>query len=142
MTDRIRLSRRARVRIFDRQHSICHLCGIPIWGSGEAWDIDHILPLHLGGTNDERNLAPVHKECHEQKNAAENPIRSKTDRQRANYLGIERLGPKLPAGRNDPFRKKITGEVVPRLFGKGAKHRQTMAGRYHAEFLSKHGRPE
>src|SRR5882672_6230717 len=122
MTDRIRLSRRQRIRIFDRDQSICLRCGIRIHAEGgERWDVDHVIPLHLGGANEEWNLTPVHKACHWQKNAEENPLRSKTDRQRANYLGIERLGPKLPGGRRDNVSKKLNGEVVPRISGKGAK---------------------
>jgi hypothetical protein len=136
MTDRIRLSRRARIRIFDNAEGICLRCGIKIQAErGARWDLDHVIPLHLGGIDAEWNLGPVHKYCHWQKNAEENPIRSKIDRQRANYLGIEKLGPKLPAGRDDPFRKKITGEVVPRLTG-AQKHARAMAALY------PFGRPE
>ncbi len=59
---RIRLSRLARVRVFDRHRGICHRCGLKIHAErGEKWDVDHVKPLHLGGTTAQSNLAPAHK---------------------------------------------------------------------------------
>jgi len=40
-----------------------------------AVEVDHILPLSLGGTNDRNNLQPICRECHERKTAKENSYR-------------------------------------------------------------------
>lgn len=36
-----------------------------------AAEVDHIKPLHLGGTDERSNLQPLCAECHEQKTRAE-----------------------------------------------------------------------
>ena len=46
----------------------CRLCNKLLDGT---YEIDHIIPISLGGTNDENNLAPVHRSCHQVKSANE-----------------------------------------------------------------------
>lgn len=128
---RFRLSRRARIRIYDRTKGICHICGQPIHAErGGKWEAHHKVPLWAGGADTEYNMVPVHCwPCHVLLSATDNGPRSKTDRQRANYLGIEKSGPKLPAGRKSPISKKVNGEVVARQ-PRYAKHHAMMARRY------------
>lgn len=38
---------------------VCWLCGRPI-GPDEPWDVDHVVPLSRGGTDDPANLRPAH----------------------------------------------------------------------------------
>lgn len=57
--------KRARY-VMRRDDSICHLCGLP--GSEE---IDHVVPLAEGGSDELDNLAPAHKRCHAKKSSAE-----------------------------------------------------------------------
>lgn len=88
---RIRLTKLARVRIFDRNKGICAICGLKIHAErGERWDIDHAKPLHMGGANDESNLVPAHKFCHQRKSAGENSERAKSDRVRARHIGVKK----------------------------------------------------
>jgi 5-methylcytosine-specific restriction enzyme A len=49
--------RRTRAR-FLRLHPYCVACG------AEATDVHHVLPLRMGGTNDEENLEPLCHSCH------------------------------------------------------------------------------
>jgi 5-methylcytosine-specific restriction endonuclease McrA len=42
--------------------STCHICGSPII-QGQAWHMDHIVPLVHGGTDHPANLAPAHATC-------------------------------------------------------------------------------
>ena len=51
-----------RKRIFDAHDGICGYCEEPIDG---AYEIDHLLPLALGGSDDDGgNTVPMHVECH------------------------------------------------------------------------------
>lgn len=129
MTPRIRLTRRARIRIFDRCSGMCCGCLLPIQ-PGERWEVDHLTPLHMGGSNDEMNLVPRHRRCHEEKNAAENTTRSKTDRQRANHLGIPKSRKQpLPGGRDSGITMTMSNGPQCRK-SQTEKHRETMANRY------------
>lgn len=86
---RKRLSRLARSRIFGDGN--CCLCGIKIdAGRGDKWIVEHIKPLWLGGADDESNMGPAHEHCARQKTSAEAPVKAKSDRVRANHLGIKK----------------------------------------------------
>lgn len=89
MTKRKPLSRLARVRIFDSHKGVCCICDRPI-RSGEHWIVEHEKPLWLGGADDETNMAPAHEHCGIEKTKGEAPVKAKTDRQRANHLGIRK----------------------------------------------------
>lgn len=85
------LSRLARVKIFDREGGCCHLCGQPINASrGELWELDHKIPLWMGGDDLPSNLFPVHVKCHVTKSAQDTPVKCKIDRIRAKHLGIKK----------------------------------------------------
>ena len=61
---RRRMSRDRRTRILAEYGGLCGICGRMIEGEHE---IDHIVALGLGGTDDDSNLQPVHIECHRAK---------------------------------------------------------------------------
>ena len=42
-----------------------------------ATEVDHIVPLHLGGGNERSNLQPLCHDCHTDKSAAERGARRK-----------------------------------------------------------------
>ena len=51
-----------RKRIFEARDGICGYCEEPIDGT---YEIDHLLPLALGGADDDGgNTVPMHVECH------------------------------------------------------------------------------
>jgi 5-methylcytosine-specific restriction endonuclease McrA len=59
--------RTLRAHVLERDHGICHVCGQP--GANE---VDHVIPDHLGGTDDPDNLAPIHDvPCHRAKTTRE-----------------------------------------------------------------------
>lgn len=114
MTKRKRLSRLARTRIFNSTDGQCCLCKLPIHASrGQKWIVEHIKPLWLSGADDESNMAPAHQSCAIVKTTGEAPVKAKSDRVRANHLGIRKRST-FPCGRNSPWRKKVSGEVVRR----------------------------
>ena len=67
---------RIRRRVL-RASDTCYLCGKS--GSDE---VDHIKPRYEGGSDEESNLAPVHKSCHLKKSSAEGNARSAELRRR------------------------------------------------------------
>lgn len=114
MTKRKPLTRLQRVKLFDDHKGTCCICYTKI-PHGKPWICEHIKPLWLGGEDDLRNMGPAHEACAREKTSAEAPVKAKSDRVRASYLGIKK--PKRHRwgyGKGDPFRKKVTGEVVPR----------------------------
>ena len=61
----------ARQRVALRDSWICQICG-KIALEGEA---DHVVPLHLGGSNSDANLQWLHEDCHRLKSKSEGKSR-------------------------------------------------------------------
>lgn len=116
MPSRIRRSRTERVRLFERAHGRCHICGELIQ-AGTSWDLEHILPLEDGGADDDTNIGPAHTKCHLQKTATEATSRAKTRRMHANHIGASgpgRSASPLPCGRRSKLKKTLLNGVVIR----------------------------
>jgi len=56
-------SAKDRARIFAAHGGVCGLSGVKI-GAGDAWHIEHRVPVALGGSNDDENLYPALVEPH------------------------------------------------------------------------------
>ena len=54
------------VRLFAEQMGVCVCCGAML---GDDYHLDHIMPIALGGTNDESNLQLLKAECNMRKGA-------------------------------------------------------------------------
>lgn len=104
------ISRTLRARVFDKANGCCHLCGGKITAS-DAWDVDHVLPLALGGSDNESNFAPAHQVCHRGKTAVDVGMIRKADRQRAKFIGAR---PRRAWPGTDRWKRKISGETVRR----------------------------
>lgn len=118
-TDDAPVPPRVRVRVFDKFHGHCRLCTRKLF-AGE-WECDHIIAIVNGGENRERNLAPLCSSCHGRKTADDVFIKSKTYRTRSRHLGIRKRSSRpFPFGRNSRFKKKISGEIVPRYRNEAA----------------------
>lgn len=55
--------KREKAEIFRDSSKICHLCNRQI-RPGEDWDVEHVTPKGLGGSDDPSNLKPAHVDCH------------------------------------------------------------------------------
>lgn len=110
---RQRLSRLHRTRIYDAADGTCCICGLQI--QGKRFVVEHVKPLWLGGADNDSNRRPAHERCAIDKTTSEAPVKAKTDRQRANYLGIRKATSRpLPGSRNSKFKKRMDGTVVLR----------------------------
>lgn len=77
---------RVKVRVFEAYGGRCYLTKQKIH-PGDAWEIEHVRALGLGGENRESNLAPVLVEPHKAKTRNDRARMTKADRQRAKHLG-------------------------------------------------------
>jgi len=104
ITKRSVASRSRKQIIAADQHGICPACGLVLTGAG--LDLDHILPLADGGTNEIDNLAWLHTVCHKLKTTKEHIARRKADRIARRLAGERRPRKKIPSR---PFSKKQRG---------------------------------
>lgn len=82
-----------RARVFLRADGICHISKRKI-RPGEAWELEHVKPLSMGGEHREGNMAPALVQPHREKTAQEARARAKADRVRAKHLGIHPKSPR------------------------------------------------
>lgn len=104
-----------RLTLFLKRKGICTACAQKI-EAGKAWDIDHILPLALGGTNEPHNLQILCKPCHRAKTShSDIPRIAKTKRLKAHHLGARAPSTRpIPGSRHSPWKRKMDGRVVRR----------------------------
>ena len=65
---RRRFSPLERAKFFDAANGHCEKCTRKIPHSDD-WDLDHRIPLSLGGTNDDGNIQVLCSWCHDDKTA-------------------------------------------------------------------------
>lgn len=110
---RRRLTNLQRLAVFDRAGGKCHLCGAKITVK-DRWDLDHMIPLALGGADQLANLAPAHDTCHRTKTATiDVPAIAKSDRVRSSHVGAKVKGA-WGCGRRTKWKKRMNGETVRR----------------------------
>ena len=106
-------TKRRRLALFEAHKGVCHICRCKIDGTKDLWDVEHIIPIAMGGDDDEGNCAPAHAACHKSKTSADRKQIAKADRVRAKHFGAREKS-QFPGGRGSKFKKKISGEVVLR----------------------------
>lgn len=106
-------TRKQRASIFLAADGVCHICKAKIIGF--EWDVEHIIPLASGGTNDPSNLAPAHKSCHSDKTSSDVKTIAKIKQVRDKHIGAwVKKSPPMPGSRKSKFKKKMDGSVVIR----------------------------
>src|SRR3990167_6422058 len=109
------LTAKTRLRLFTLHGGTCHLCGGRIDGTREAWEIEHGVPLAMGGTDDDANRKPAHVKCHKAKTADDLGRLAKAKRAEARHVGAKpRAGRPMPFGRGSRLKRKVTGAIVAR----------------------------
>lgn len=108
------LSTRARAAVFLAGDGCCHLCGGRI-GVGEAWEVEHVIPLAMGGDDEGDNLRPAHRKCHRAKTDADVTAIAKAKRREAAHCGWKAPSIRpMPFGKRSPFKQKLNGQIVRR----------------------------
>jgi 5-methylcytosine-specific restriction enzyme A len=87
----------------------CHICSGPITGD---WEVEHVIPLAMGGSDELANKRPAHAKCHRSKTNADLGNLAKAKRREAIQLNVKADKPKIPQ-RQKPERI-MTKAALPR----------------------------
>lgn len=112
-TEDTKVPPRVRQRVFDTHGGICHLTGRKIM-PGEAWELEHVHALILGGQHRESNMAPALKAAHKAKTAMEMGVKAKIARVRQKHIGVAK--PKSSLSHSN-LKRLMDGTVVDRRTG-------------------------
>lgn len=105
---------RVKLRIWEREHGMCHLSGRKIL-TGEPWDIDHKIALANGGAHCESNLFPALRDKHKEKTKADVAEKSKIADVAKKHIGAvtpkgQLRGHGFQTSRTEP---RITKQALP-----------------------------
>lgn len=105
------MSKARRERIIQDQGGVCKRAGC----DDPATDVDHIIPLWMGGTNRDENLEGLCPAHHRQKTSAEAGIRGKVKRIEKKSDPLMRKPSRLQSrGFDKTKRRKFNGKVEER----------------------------
>ena len=108
------LSTKARAALFLDHKGQCHICGGLIQ-LGQAWEVEHVIPLALGGDDEPHNMRPAHAKCHRTKTADDATNTAKAKRREAKHNGWRAPSKRpMPGSRASGWKQKLTGEWVRR----------------------------
>lgn len=108
------ISTTERVRIFAAAGGVCHLCGVDI-RHGEAWEVEHVIPLAMGGDDHGDNLQPAHVACHRAKTNGDLGALAKAKRVEARHIGAKAPSKTpLPGGKRSPWKRLMSGRIIRR----------------------------
>jgi 5-methylcytosine-specific restriction protein A len=106
---------RRRLALFEAHKGVCHICGEKIDGTRETWEIEHVIPLAMGGADDESNCRPAHARCHRPKTSDDRKVIAKAERVRAKHMGAKPSPKaKIPGSKGTKWKRKLDGTIVPR----------------------------
>ncbi|MBS7805084.1 HNH endonuclease [Rhizobiales bacterium TNE-4] len=113
MTKRRTFSSKERLAYFLQAKGHCAQCSLKIT-PGKRWDLDHVIPLSLGGSNEPTNLQVLCQACHTQKTKSDVSSNAKARRIQLKHFGARQCTRPLPFGRKSLLKKKIDGRIVRR----------------------------
>jgi hypothetical protein len=78
------LSKKTRALVLELGFGCCYICGLIIVGG--IFDVEHVIPRELGGSDDLDNLRPAHKvPCHRDKTKADRKLIAKSNHVRRKH---------------------------------------------------------
>ncbi len=113
-TVRCKLTPHRRLAVWERTGGRCVVCGGAIDGVRERWIAEHIRALELGGADDLANMGPAHQTCAWEKTRDDYHRAARAKRQKIRHLGAEASKRPLPFGRASPWKRTLSGRVIPR----------------------------
>lgn len=113
-TDDTPIPQRVQDRVCAKSNDACVTCSRRVGGKLKP-EIDHTIPLILGGKNRESNLQLLCNECHGLKTKRDVKIKAKVARVRQKDLGIRKTSSNpMPGSKASKFKKRVDGTVVLR----------------------------
>lgn len=100
------LSTKARLQLFLMRDGECHLCRLKIT-PGQEWQVEHVVPLAMGGEDGGENLHLAHTKCHAKKTSQDVADIARAKRRQARHLGVKKP-------RTIKSWRKFNGEIVRR----------------------------
>lgn len=85
---RTRRTPKQRQAIFTAFGGVCHICAGKIV-VGEAWELEHIIPLAQYGEDGGNNLQPAHVKCHRAKTSQDATDTAKARRREQKHIGAK-----------------------------------------------------
>ena len=89
-TRRKAMSAMRRLKIWEAHGGICILCKMKISGGQEAWTVEHVIPLGLGGKDEDDNCGPAHETCRRVKDKTDVADIARAKRRKAKTIGIKK----------------------------------------------------
>lgn len=86
---RRRFTAKQNLEFFLAHKGECHICGGRINAVTEKWEREHLIPLALGGADDESNMRPAHVKCHREKTDSDVTAIAKAKRREARHFGAK-----------------------------------------------------
>jgi 5-methylcytosine-specific restriction endonuclease McrA len=83
------ISTKRRLALLKAKKHVCHICKQPI-APTDPWDVSHVIPLELGGADDESNWDTAHRKCHREHTAkVDAPNIAEAKRREAKHVGAK-----------------------------------------------------
>jgi 5-methylcytosine-specific restriction endonuclease McrA len=113
-TVRRKLTPRRRLQVWETTDGLCVLCGRRIDGARERWIAEHVTALELGGPDALDNMGPAHEACAFVKTQDDHRRAGQAKRQKIRHIGANASKRPMPFGKGSPWKRKLSGEIVPR----------------------------
>ncbi len=103
-----------RLAILEAHGCRCYLSGAVIDPVKDRWELEHVIPLAGGGTDDDDNLRPVLAWAHLEKTKQDLARIAKGKRIEQKHKGAHRSARPMPGSRASRWKRKMDGSVVER----------------------------
>jgi hypothetical protein len=113
-TARRKLTPHRRLQVWEKTGGVCVLCEAKIDGLRERWIVEHIRALELGGPDDFGNMGPAHEVCALDKTRDDHRRTARAKRQKIRHIGADGAKRPLPFGKASPWKRTLSGRIVPR----------------------------
>jgi len=111
-----------RATLYEEHGGLCHICGQGIDLDTERMEVEHLIPIALGGGDEWSNIRPAHATCHAAKTKGDVTSIAKAKRVNLKHTGNFRPPRRVvPGSKASKFKKCLNGTVIFRA-PKGPAH--------------------